>query len=332
MRSMNIVDLHCDTLEVLLEQKIRGEHYNLYKREGHLDLERMMSAGYMVQCFAAFVDMHKTDSPYLRGKAMADLYKQLCSEYSPYIAPVHHYQDIVNNTARGVMSAVLTIEEGGVLEGSLTHLRTFYESGVRMITLTWNYPNEIGFPGAMEQTPVPEASRWKVTGDYPGLTKKGIEIVQNMEQWGIIVDVSHLSDAGFWDVEAVTKAPFVASHSDARSICGHKRNLSDAQIRAIARRGGVIGLNYCSEFLEEDPSGLTLDSFVRHANHILKVGGQEVLALGSDFDGITTNPVLPDAGCMDRLFDAMQKGGIAPSVLDKIQGTNALRVMKEVMK
>ena len=330
---MNIVDLHCDTLHEMLKQKRKGEHYNLYKRAGHLDVERMQESGYLVQCFAAFVDMEKVESPYLRGKELAKMYKQLCSEYSPYIAPVHHYQDILNNERQGLMSAVLTREEGGVLEGSLEHLREFYETGVRMITLTWNYPNEIGYPSCLEEISIPDTpANWVVKGEYPGLTKRGIEIVETMEEKGIIIDVSHLSDAGFWDVATITKKPFLASHSNARSICSHKRNLSDAQIRTIATRGGVIGLNYCAEFLENNPADVTLDSFIRHINHILRVGGTDVLALGSDFDGIETNPALPHAGALDKLFDLMLRSGITSAVIDKIKGENALRMMKEVMR
>lgn len=330
---MNIVDLHCDTLHEMLKQKIRGEHYNLFKREGHLDIERMLESGYLVQCFAAFVDMQKVESPYERGKELAQLFKQLCSEYSQYIAPVYHYQDIMNNKKQGLMSAILTMEEGGVLEGSLEKLREFYEAGVRLITLTWNYPNEIGFPGCMEKTPIPDKPlNWKVAGEYPGLTKRGIEIVETMEERHIAIDVSHLSDAGFWDVAAITKKPFLASHSNARSLCGHKRNLSDAQIRTIAERGGVIGLNFADDFLEDNPADISLDSFIRHIHHILQVGGEDVLALGSDFDGIETNPALQHAGALPNLFEAMVQSGIAPSVMDKIKGKNALRVMKEVLK
>lgn len=330
---MNIVDLHCDTLHEMLMQKLKGEHYNLYKRDGHLDVERMQKIGYMVQCFAAFVDKKQVDSPYERGKELARMYKEMCSEYSPYIAPVYHYQDILNNERLGLMSAILTIEEGGVLEGNLEHLREFYEKGVRMITLTWNYPNEIGYPGCLEETAIQDIPvDWKVTGEYPGLTKKGIEIVEMMESKGIMVDVSHLSDAGFWDVASIMKKPFVASHSNARSICNHKRNLSDAQIRTIATRGGVIGLNYCAAFLENNPADVTLESFIRHINHILHVGGSDVLALGSDFDGIKTNPALPHAGALEQLFDLMVRSGIPTSVVDKIQGENALRMMKEVMR
>ncbi len=330
---MNIVDLHCDTLDEILTQKQKGEHYNLYKRDGHLDIERMLKSGYLLQCFAAFVNMEKVESAYERGKALADLYKQLCAEYSPYIAPVHCCQDIFNNAKQGLISAMLTIEEGGVLEGSLERLREFYEMGVRLITLTWNHPNEIGYPGCLEEKPIPEKpTNWKVAEAYPGLTKKGIEIVETMEEQGIIVDVSHLSDAGFWDVAAITKKPFLASHSNARSMCGHKRNLSDAQIRTVAERGGVIGLNFAADFLEDDPKEVSLDSFVRHIKHMIQVGGEDVPALGSDFDGITTNPAMPHVGTLPDLFEAMADSGIAPSVIDKMQGRNALRMMKEVLR
>lgn len=330
---MRIVDLHCDTLDEMFTNKQRNEHYNLYKRQGHLDIERMQKSDYMLQCFAAFVDMGKVESAYEQGKALANLYRQLCAEYSPYIAPVYCYGDIEKNAEKELISAMLTIEEGGVLEGSTERLREFYEAGVRLITLTWNYPNELGYPGCLEQTPVPEKPvNWKVTGTYPGLTKKGMEIVEAMEENGIIVDVSHLSDAGFWDVAAVTQKPFIASHSNARKMCRHKRNLSDAQIRTIAERGGVIGLNFARDFLEEDMERVCLNSFVRHIKHMIYIGGEDVIALGSDFDGITTNPAMPHAGKLSDLFETMAASGIAPSVIDKMQGRNALRLMKEVLR
>ncbi len=313
---MNIVDLHCDTLECLLKDKLNGVHYNLYKRDGHLDLERMVENDYMVQFFAGFVNVGEVPNAYERGKQYVQLFKQLCAEYSPYLAPVKFFQDIERNKKHGLMSAVLTIEDGSVLEGSLERLREFYIDGVRLITLTWNYPNEIGYPA----------------GYAKGLTKKGREIVEMMQQEGIIVDVSHLSDAGFWDVDAIMQKPFVTSHSNARSICNHKRNLTDEQIKAIANKGGVIGLNYYDAFLEEDKSKLSTDSFIRHIQHILYVGGEDVLALGSDFDGIDTNPVLPHVGAIPYLFEAMEQSKITASVIDKIKGKNALRMMREVMK
>lgn len=313
---MNIVDLHCDTLDCLLKDKLSGVHYNLYRRSGHLDLERMVENDYLVQVFAGFINLGEVESAYERGKQYVNLFKQLCAEYSPYIAPVYFFRDIEANQKRGQMSAILAIEDGSVLEGSLERLQEFYIDGVRLITLTWNHPNEIGFPA----------------GSTEGLTEKGKDIVEMMQQEGIIVDVSHLSDAGFWDVDAIMQKPFVASHSNARSICNHKRNLTDEQIKAIANKGGVIGLNYYDAFLEADKSKLSIESFLRHIQHILNVGGEDVLALGSDFDGIDTNPVLPHAGELNRLFEAIERSEITPKIIDKIKGENALRMMREVLK
>ena len=313
---MNIVDLHCDTLDCLLTDKLNGTHYNLYRRDGHLDLKRMEEQGYLLQIFAGFIDLGKVESAYARGKEYVRLFKQLCAEYSPYIAPVHFFRDIEINQKRGQMSALLSIEDGSVLEGSLDRLKEFYLDGVRLITLTWNYPNEIGFPAGAEQ----------------GLTEKGKAIVEMMQQEGMMVDVSHLADAGFFDVADIMKKPFVASHSNARSVCNHRRNLTDEQIKVIAAKGGVIGLNYYDAFLEEEKGNLSLESFLRHIRHILNVGGEDVLALGSDFDGITTNPVLPHMSALPSLWEAMEQDGISPRIMDKIKGENALRVMREVLK
>lgn len=313
---MHIVDLHCDTLDCLLRDKLNGIHYNLYKRNGHLDLARMEEQGYLLQVFAGFINLSEVESAYEYGKQYVQLFKQLCAEYSPYIASVNFFQDIELNRKRGQMSALLSIEDGSVLEGSLERLREFYLDGVRLITLTWNYPNEIGFPA----------------GHTGGLTRKGKDIVEMMQQEGIIVDVSHLSDAGFKDVAEIMEKPFMASHSNARSVCNHRRNLTDAQIKTIAEKGGVIGLNYYDAFLEEDKAQLSMESFMRHISHILNVGGEDVLALGSDFDGIDTNPVLPDMSALPSLWDLMERTGIPARIMDKIKGENALRMMREVLK
>lgn len=313
---MNIVDLHCDTLDCLLADKLKGIHYNLYRRDGHLDLKRMEEQRYLLQIFAGFINLSEVDSAYERGKQYVNLFKQLCAEYSPYIAPVHFFRDIEINRQNGQMSALLSIEDGSVLEGSLDRLKEFYLDGVRLITLTWNYPNEIGHPA----------------GSDKGLTDKGRAVVEMMQQEGVIVDVSHLSDAGFFDVADIMDKPFVASHSNARSICNHKRNLTDEQIKVIASKGGVIGLNYYDAFLEEKKEKLSMESFLRHIRHILHVGGEDVLALGSDFDGITTNPVLTDVSVLSNLWDAMEKDGISPRIIDKIKSENALRMMREVLK
>lgn len=151
----------------------------------------------------------------------------------------------------------------------------------------------------------------------------------------MIVDVSHLSDAGFYDVLACTRSPFVASHSNARAVCPHVRNMTDDMIRKLATRGGVMGLNFSADFLEQRQAGEdnpgTVAAVVRHARHIVNIGGVECLGLGSDFDGIKTHQELPHAGCMDRLFEALKQAGFTENQIEKIFSENVLRLYREVL-
>ena len=248
-------------------------------------------------------------------------------------------------------------------KGELEKLGELYRMGVRMITLTWNFDNEIGHPnfdgflrerleeaGERLRKCTPGTEGWEqqrlavqaardacmhtpnVTG---GLTPRGREFVEEMERLGIIPDVSHLSDAGFLDVLEVTRKPFVASHSNARAVCPNVRNLTDDMIRKLADRGGVMGLNFCPDFLEEKPVGEenpgTVAAVVRHAEHIAKVGGVEVLGLGSDFDGIPTHAQLPGAQGMERLWEALHGAGFTQDQLDRIFYGNVLRVYRDTL-
>ncbi|MFI3237012.1 MAG: dipeptidase [Lachnospiraceae bacterium] len=314
---MKIIDLHCDTLLALREQQREYGDFSIVESGGHLDIKRMREQGYLMQCFAAFVDLEEGD-PFDRATELMDLYDSMLARHQDCMAPVYCYDDLVQNRKGGKLSTLLTIEEGAALKGSVECLEHFYNRGVRMITLTWNYANEIGYPSCRKDCTL-------------GITTRGFEIIEAMQEKGVIVDVSHLSDAGFYDVCKVSKKPFIASHSNARSLCGHTRNLTDDQIRRIAESGGVIGLNYCDDFLNNRPDQISLTDFVRHACHIIHVGGEEVLSLGSDFDGITTNPALPHVGSLADLFDAFEAGGISLSTIEKIKGANALRVMRDIL-
>ena len=169
------------------------------------------------------------------------------------------------------MSALLTIEEGGVCQGELGFLRNFYRLGVRMMTLTWNYPNELAFPNKREMQ---ENGCSRLVADTEnGLTETGVRFVREMERLGMIIDISHLNDAGIWDVFRHTKKPFVASHSNARAVASHARNLTDEMIRALAERGGVVGINYYSCFLHDFAEGESavsythLDVYKRQDDH-----------------------------------------------------------------
>ena len=319
----------------------------LDKNQGHIDLEKLEAGGALLQNFALFIHQKKVDNPLEEALEMADLYYQELETHVHRIGPVFCYQDIEKNEKEGRISALLTIEEGGVCKGSLAQLRNLYRLGVRMMTLTWNYPNEIGFPAwnpeEFSQQDKSCDSKAGISQSFPyhkakiedGLTEKGRELVAEMERIGMIVDVSHLSDQGFYDVLETTVKPFVASHSNARAICPCARNLTDDMIKKLAERGGVLGLNFCPDFLtlpqKGQPNPGTLEALNRHISHILNVGGEECLGLGGDFDGIPTHAELPDYSYMDRLVRLLEEQGLRQETLEKIFYKNVLRVYKEIL-
>jgi membrane dipeptidase len=250
------------------------------------------------------------------------------------IALALNYGDIIKNQETGKMSALLTIEDGGVTKGNLAFLRNFYRIGVRMITLTWNYDNGIGYPNFKF---IPgEKPDFHLPDTINGLTDFGIEFITEMERLGMIIDVSHLSDAGFYQVLKNTTKPFVASHSNARAKCNHARNLTDEMIKLIAERGGVIGMNYCPGFLNEADDGKknvgTIASIVDNIQHIASIGGYECIGLGSDFDGITGHKELPDASYLPLLAEALNKTGMKQHEIEAVFYKNVLRLYKDVLK
>lgn len=349
---MKVVDMHCDTISALLKARRKGEEASLQKNLFHLDLEKMRAGNYLLQNFALFVEMEACQDPWLEVQALLDLYEEEIQANQDVILPVLSAADIKKNRELGKMSAMLTVEEGGVCGGSLDKLEILYKQGVRMMTLSWNYPNELGYPNldrekgkavrlaAKNLEPHKADEMVKAYLNTPdaekGLTETGRAFVARMEEMGMIIDVSHMSDAGFYDVLACMKNPFVASHSNARSICPCVRNLSDDMIRKLAERGGVTGLNYCADFLTQLPAGVhnagTIEAIVTHAKHITNLGGMECVGLGSDFDGIDTHEELPGADCMERLWEALKKGGFKERELDLIFSENVLRVYNDVLR
>ena len=220
---------------------------------------------------------------------------------------------------------MLTIEEGAVLKGNPYVVRSLYQLGVRMLTLTWNFENEIGYPNTIVKAKDYDPSR------HYGLKPEGIEIVREMNRVGMIVDVSHLGDDGFWDVVKYCDGPFVASHSNARAVCNHTRNMTDDMIRALADKGGVMGLNFCGDFL--NPNGKSrVEDMVRHAKHIINVGGSDILGLGTDYDGIDGDLELDHCDKMPLLAQEMERQGFSTQQIEKIFHGNVLRLYREVLK
>lgn len=335
--SMKVVDMHCDTIAEIYEMRQRGEECGIEKNDLHIDLGKLEAGGYAVQNFAMFAHMERLKEKMALPEyafRLADTFFTEMRKYPDRIGIVRSFADIEENRKAGRISAMLTMEEGGICEGKLEYLRIFYELGVRMFTFTWNFPNELAWPNRVQLTEkyagifVPETER--------GLTETGFAFLEEMERLGMIPDVSHLGDKGILDVIAHAKKPFVASHSNARAVCSHPRNLTDEMIRGIAEKGGVIGINYCPAFLrnEEDWGSrvkVSLDDVVRHIRHLIKVGGIDCVGLGSDFDGTDISFEIENASDMPLLEEKLRKERFTDQEIEKIFYGNVLRVYREVL-
>lgn len=313
---MKVIDFHCDTILKLMEDKDKLE---LKKNRFHIDIEKLKKGNSMSQFFALYVDLAREGDPLEICLEMADKFYIELEKNKREMEIATNYNQLMENYNKGRISAFLTIEEGGVLKGKLHNLRNLYRLGVRLITLTWNYPNEIGYPNCEKQYM------------EKGLTAFGEEVVYEMNKLGMLIDVSHLSDKGFYDVAKLSSKPFIASHSNARSVTNHSRNLTDDMIKILANKGGVTGLNYAKYFLSE-VSSCSIDDMVRHVKHIINIGGIDVMSLGSDFDGMTPSTEIEDFCDVLKLIDALKKSGLTESEIEKICYKNALRIIKEVVE
>lgn len=315
MKELQFIDMHCDTITHL--KAVRG---GLRDNDGQLSLSRMRQSGYLMQCFAIFINKAKEPSPKAACDHFIDEFYAQMAENRDWIRPVTTVREVRQNARQGLMSAMLTIEGGCVLEGRLENLRHFYDRGVRMLTLTWNWENELASPNDVYRRPARPDSEH-------GLKPFGSDVVKMMNDLGMIVDVSHLGDAGIRDVLRVSRKPIAASHSNARALTDVPRNLPDEFIAGIAANGGIIGLNYCPAFLCADGRIPTSADLAAHARHIAQVGGIAALGLGSDFDGIETTPRdVPDAGQLGHLDDALRQAGFAEADRALIYHDNFLRV------
>ena len=342
---MHYIDMHCDTLVKALEQKKETA-----KKLEHtmVDAERLHRCGTKAQFFAMFLQQKKEEnwsdpghdpddcrsekrkiSLWYNG---AEIEKQMQDMYAVYqntmencadiIAPACTYEDLQRNWQQKKVSAFLTVENGCVVDGKMERLEQLYQMGVRLITLTWNDDNCFGHSHAKD------AGRMQL-----GLTPFGKEAVTYMTERGILVDVSHLSDGGFYDVAELVKKPFVASHSNCRELAPATRNLTDDMIRILAEHGGVCGLNFYPPFLNTDPVDKVsrIERMCEHVKHLVNVGGIECVGIGTDFDGIEGNLEIADCMEMEKLFDALQKKGFCEDDIERIAYKNVERVIREVM-
>lgn len=277
---MKLFDLHCDSL-------YRGytENQPLGENRFHLDLKRGKRLDRWSQCFAVWIPDE------LRGKAAMTLFDGCCEKFRRELAPYRSE----------TFSPVLTVEGGAVLGGKLANLEKLADRGVKMMTLTWNGENELG--GGADTA--------------LGLTPFGREALKEMERLSIVADVSHASDALFYDVAEIAEKPIVASHSNARAVCPHRRNLTDRQFQILRDKGGLVGLNFCVHFLRED-SNAHFEDLLRHADHFWSLGGETTLCLGSDYDGTDVPPELDGIEKMQDLYELFLKHNYKESLVNSL--------------
>lgn len=322
------IDLHCDTL---------GYAWAHHKKDlsglkgSMVSLEKLEAGGGMAQFFAIFFPpspIKRLMGPFLpTDEAYAEkllaIFNNTVQAHADRIAMARNACQLEANRSQQKISAFLTFEDGRVLQGSLERLENYYAKGVRLISLTWNSSNCLGFPNSKDKAVM-----------NTGLTEFGCQTVVRMEELGMLVDVSHLSDGGFKDVARLCKGPFVASHSNCRSINPHTRSLTDDMIRTLAEHGGVMGLNFGPEFLSANPKSRTscIEDMIAQLRHMIQVGGEDCPAIGSDFDGMKGKMQIGGSDKMQLLFEQMEREGFSPRQIEKVAYKNAERVIREVCK
>lgn len=324
---MGWIDWHCDTLM----KAWRDKKTDLEKTPYSIDLKKLEEGGVQAQFFAAFLlpedykhtlpeKQQLSDDDYIL--ALKEILVTTAKRFPDRFAFARSAADLEKNNAAGKLSAFFTIEDGRSVQGKLEKLEDYFDLGVRLITLLWNHENCFGFPNSTDPSMMQK-----------GLKPFGKRAVSHMEELGILVDVSHLSDGGFYDVAEITQKPFIASHSNCRALSPHPRNLTDDMIRILADKGGIAGLNFAPAFVHPNihSKDSRIDDLSRHVQYMLNTGGEDVIALGTDFDGISGNLEVSDAAMLPLLLDRLKKDGLSQRQLDKFVSGNATRVIKEVL-
>jgi membrane dipeptidase len=312
---MLYVDAHCDTITKIMDN---GEE--LYRNSCQIDLVRLGDRGSSVQFFAAFPSPRFGQVYALRRVIqIIDRFYRETEKNEAHMSICTNYNEIAKAIVENKVAAVLTVEDGSALMGELSVLRVFYQLGVRSVVLTWNNRNEIA-DGAGEN------------GTGSGLTAFGKSVVREMNALGMLIDLSHISDAGFWDVIGLSKDPIIVSHSNARCLCNHNRNLTDEQIKAVAKCGGVIGINLYPPFLRESGKPILTD-ILRHIEYISGIAGCNHIGIGADFDGIEETPEgIGGVQDMEKVFNELMKLNYPEAWIRKLAGENFLRVIRQVLK
>lgn len=312
-----VFDFHCDTALGLLGKDMNSQG-SLRKNNCHIDLERAKTNGGYAQCFACFTTpfMEKWAglSPVtVFERELAVLHKEITAN-SDLIRPAYCVEDVTRNQQDGLMSAILTLEGTAGINYDAARLEELHHTGFRVVSLGWN-----------EQNPLTGSHR---TGG--GLTDQGREFVREAQRLGYLVDVSHISDEGFWDLIKITEGPIIATHSNSRVVWGESRNLTDDMFRAICETGGVAGFNMCAEFIGDQP---TLDTAADHILHFMELDPTGThIALGGDLDGVDHMPQGFDGvQSFPAFVRVLLARGLDEKTVHNIFWNNALGVMNRAV-
>lgn len=309
---MKLFDLHCDTVTELCKTQ-----QDLFSTKTQLSLNYLKAFKEWCQTFAIFIPDD------YRGQAAEDYFEtnykyfmHLMEKHNEVIEMVNSSRDIQKITAKGKCAAILSIEGGACINGKLENVQSLAQKGVKMLTLVWNGENEIASGHNTDK----------------GITSFGHDVVKELENNNIIVDVSHLNDRGFEELTGIAKKPFIATHSNSRSVASHRRNLTDEQFKYIVQQKGLVGLNLFELFISDAPNMGTPENLMKHVYHLLEIGGEDVLCCGSDFDGADIHQLLNNPEKFGYFNEYMLKCGISKKIVDKIMFENALNFFMENLK
>jgi membrane dipeptidase len=345
---------HNDTLlNLYLPERSEGRTFFTRSDKGHIDLPRAREGGLGGGFFAIFVPPDPTTQPLRRDKPImtstgyemplasaikqsyaqrttiamiADLFR-LEAESDGQIRVVRTIDELATCLREGILAAILHFEGAEAIDAGLDALEVFYQAGLRSLGIVWSRPNDFahGVPFGFPRSPD--------TG--PGLTDAGRELVRACNRLGIMLDLSHLNEQGFWDVAELSDAPLVATHSNAHTLCPTTRNLTDTQLDAIKGSEGIVGLNFAVTDLREDGwnnADTPLDVMVRHIDYLVEHLGIDCVGLGTDFDGATIPQEIGDVTGLPKLITALLERGYDDAALRKIAYENWVRVLGKTWK
>ncbi|MCL5676552.1 MAG: dipeptidase [Firmicutes bacterium] len=311
-----VADTHADSIMAVV-----GGERRLIERsdKGHIDFPRLAEGGIDLQVLACFIEAeYKPERALAQALRMIDAIHREVEASGGQVVLALSAGDAERAAEQGKQAVMISLEGGEPIGLDLAVLRSLYRLGVRLVGLTWNQRNAIA-DGVGELR------------SRGGLTTFGVELVKEMNRLGMLVDVSHLSEAGFWDVLEVSSQPVIASHSNARALCDHPRNLTDEQIKALAKNGGVIGMNFFRGFVDRQAERATLERVLDHIDHIANLVGPIHVGLGADFDGADPVVGLEDVTRVPAITAGLLQRGYKDEDVLAILGGNHLRLMRQVI-